>query len=405
MGIQAGVLRSLAFKKESSWGVQPSPLTGAQYLRRVTHNLSLKKNSYQSQEITQRQRLTDFRHGTRRVEGTINGEWSPGTYQVFIENVLRRTSTAVSNLTGLTLTVAVSGAAPKYTITRSAGDFLTGGVKKGMILRVTAGLAAGSLNKNLLVIGVTATILTVVVGNGGTLVPEAGVAACTITVPGKITFDPATGQTDESLYIEDWHPTVPASFAYAGCKVMSMGFNLPPTGMSGVDISIIGKDRVIGATQVFTSPTTETTTGVMAAANGVIAVAGVVVGTLTGINFSVTGNTSGIEVVGSNVTPALFRGRTIVTGQMSALLDSTTFASAFDNETPIEVIAYFPGSSADAADAAAVSLFNVKLSASDPDDGEKGVVQTLPFQAIENNVAANLATENCTMMVHDTAFV
>lgn len=404
MGFQPGVTRSLAFKKETAWGEQPSPLTGAQYLRRVNHNLSLKKNTYQSQEITQRQRLTDFRHGQRRVEGTINGEFSPGTWQAFFENILRRDATAVSALSSLTLTVAVSGAAPKFTITRSTGDFLTGGIKKGMIVRVTAGLNASSLNKNLLVIGVTATVLTVVVGNGGSLAVESGVAGCTITVPGKLTYDPASGQTDQSLYIEDWLPGVPASYGYAGCKVTGLSANLPPTGISSLSASVLGKGRDEGTTQVFSSPSTETSSGVLAAANGVIVVSGVVVGTITGINFAVNGGVSGAEVVGSNVTPALFRGRTLLTGNLSALMDSTTFTAAFSNETPIEIITFLPASSADASDAVAISMPNVKLGGADPDDGEKGVVLTMPFQAIENNVAANLATENCTMMIHDTLF-
>ena len=61
----------------------------------------------------------------------------------------------------------MAGSGPTYTITRSTGSWLTDGIKKGQIGRITAGAVnAANLNKNLVVLSLTSTILTVMPLNG-----------------------------------------------------------------------------------------------------------------------------------------------------------------------------------------------------------------------------------------------
>lgn len=62
MTIASGVAKQLAYKAESTWGTVPSAAS-AQALRRVTSNLSLKKATYQSNEIASNYMVSDFRHG------------------------------------------------------------------------------------------------------------------------------------------------------------------------------------------------------------------------------------------------------------------------------------------------------------------------------------------------------
>ena len=79
MTIAAGVAKSLRYKVEATWGLAPGTSAG-QLLRRVTSDLNLTKETYQSAEIRSDYQVADFRHGVRSVAGTINGELSPGTW-------------------------------------------------------------------------------------------------------------------------------------------------------------------------------------------------------------------------------------------------------------------------------------------------------------------------------------
>ena len=133
MTIATGVAKTLAYKKETTWGTAAGA-SGAQYLRRVTSDLSLNKEGYQSEEIRTDYQISDFRHGVRRVEGTINGELSPGTYEDLFAAALRK-SFAAGATTGAVATIAVTGTGTQFT--RSSGSFLTDGFKIGDVISAT----------------------------------------------------------------------------------------------------------------------------------------------------------------------------------------------------------------------------------------------------------------------------
>ena len=164
MTIATGVAKQLRYKAESTWGAAPTA-GGAQLLRRVTSDLDLKKQTYQSAEIRSDYQVSDMRHGIRSVEGGINGELSAGTFKDFLAAAVRRAFTTVTAITGASITIAGTG--PTYTVTRAAGSWLTDGVKIGQIGRLTAGaFNAANLNKNLLVLAESALVLTVQPLNG-----------------------------------------------------------------------------------------------------------------------------------------------------------------------------------------------------------------------------------------------
>ena len=68
MANASGVFKSLTYKKEGTFGVVPAA-SGGQALRRISSDLSLKKDTYQSSEIRPDQQIADFRHGVRRAAG------------------------------------------------------------------------------------------------------------------------------------------------------------------------------------------------------------------------------------------------------------------------------------------------------------------------------------------------
>lgn len=397
----SGVFKQLAYKVEATYGVAPGA-SAAQSLRRVSSDLSLTKDVYQSAEIRVDQQVQDMRHGVRRVAGTINGELSPGTYKDFIAAALRRDFTVVTAMTGLGITVA--GAGPTYTITRATGDFLTGGIKRGDVVRLSVGtLNAANINKNLLVSAVTATVLTVRPLNGVALVAEGPIASTTVTVIGKKTFVPATGHTNQSFSIEHWFSDVPASEVHTGCQPTTIDLQLPPTGLATIGFGFVGKDINTSASQYFTAPTAATATGLTASVNGLVLVNGAAVAVLTGLTMQVQSGRSGDPVVGSNSIPTQFPGRITVSGQATAYFEDVTLRDAFLNETEMELVVVLASDNTAAAKFVGITLPRCKFGGASKSDGEVGIVQTIPFTALlPNTGGAGIANELSTIVVQDS---
>lgn len=410
MAVATGVGKKVAFKKETTWNVLAGA-AGARYLRRVTSDVGLVKDTYESNEIRSDFQRAAFSHGARRVEGTLNGELAPGSYSEFFGSALRRDFDAISDITGLTLTVAAeSGTPPTQTITRSAGDWrATGGIKIGMVIRVTAGLAAPSLNRNLFVADITsATVIKVFVldRSGTPLTTESAVGGCTVNVPGKRTYAPLTGHVNNSYTIEHWFSEINQSEQFTGCRVGSMEVGLPATGIATCNTSFLGGNLVTGTSQYFTTPTAAGTASTLAAVNGVLVAQGALVGLLTGLNFTINDNPSVTPVVGSNYPPDVFAGSIVASGQATVYFQDATFRDYFLNETDVilsAVATTASGASGGTADFVAFSFPRVKFGAATKDDGQTGIVQTMPFQALlAATGGANIAWEQTTMMIQDS---
>lgn len=401
MAIATGVAKQLRYKVESAWGTAPGA-SGAQLLRRVQSTLALKKQTYQSNEIRSDYQNFDMRHGVRSVEGNISGELSPGTYKDFMAAAVRRAFAAVSAMSGLSITIAGSG--PTYTVARGSGSFLTDGVKAGQVVRLSVGsLNAANISKNLFVLSLTASTLTVMPLNGVALVAEGPIATTTVTVIGKTTYVPTSGHTDLSYSIEHFHNDVTLSELFTGCKVNQIGINLPPTGMATIDIGFLGKDITTAGSAYYSAPTVETNTGVLASVNGILAVQGAAVALLTGLQLNIKGGMQGEPVVGSNTYADIAEGRVIVDGQFTALFQDATIRDYFLNETEISLLVAMSVSSAAAADFITFSLPRIKVGGADKDDGEKNLIQTLPFTALYNSTGgAGVSSEQSTLAIQDS---
>lgn len=405
MGTASGVFKQVTYKLESAYGVIPAA-NAAQAMRRVTSSLDLTKDTYQSNEIRPDFQVADFRHGLRKVGGSISGELSAKTYGDVLAAALKRDFAAGASVTGASITVA--GTAGAWTLTRAAGSWLSDGVKVGDVGRLSAGaFNAANANKNFLVTGVTATVLTGMVLNASALVPEGPVTGATFTVVGKKTFTPQSGQTDKSFSIEHWYPdagTTGASEVFTGCKVSKISFTLPATGMATVAVEFVGKDMVPGTAQYFTNPTPVTVTGTMAAVNGVVKVGSAVGGTITSASIEISCAQSSEPSIGSNTADQVATGRVIVTGQITAKFDATALRDAFVNETEVSACLVFTADNTANSDFLGFSMNRLKLNGASKDDGEKILIQTIPYQALlDVNGGAGKATEMTTLTVQDSA--
>lgn len=403
MGQASGVFKQIAIKEEATYGVLPSA-SGAQLLRRTDATFNLSKDTYESNEIRTDLQTADMRHGVRRVAGTLNGELSPGSYAAYIAALFKREFAAVTALTALSLTVAGSG--PTYTLTRAAGSFLTSGLKVGQVIRLTAGtFNAANLNKNLFIVALTATEATVIVLNGSALVAEGPITAATITVPGKTTYVPVSGHTDKSFSVEEWYSDISRSEVFSGCKFTKASIQLPPSGMATLGLDVAGKDfgQAPGSTRYFTSPTALSSSGVVAAVNGVLRIGGVTLASVTGLNFDVEASFSGDPVVGSNVVPTQFAGRVKVSGQFTAYFEDGVLPAAFFDEAELGIQVAMTTSNDAAADFVSFSMSRVKLGGADKADGDGGVVRTFPFTALLNtNGGSGTAHEQSTIAMQDS---
>jgi hypothetical protein len=402
MPIATGIAKQVRYKTEVTYNTAPGAAS-AQLLRRVESTIGVEKDTYQSAELRSDYQISDFRHGTRRTMGSIKGELSPRTYSDFIGAALRRDFAAVTAIAGASITIA--GAGP-YTITRAAGSFLTDGIKAGDVIRLSVGtFNANNLLKNIYVVSLTSTVLTVIVPNGSTLTAEGPIASSTVTVFGKKTFTPATGHTDKSFAIEHWFSDATLSELYTGCKISTLDLALPPTGMATIDVGLMGSGGITTASSAYyTSPTAATTTGIAAAVNGVLYIGGSAVATCTGLSLKVDGGYSGDPVVGSNVMPSIFAGRVNVTGQFSAYFDSATYRDAFLNESELAISVVLTSDNTAASDFVAITVPRIKLGSAQRSDGEKGLMLTSDFQALFNGTGGTgTSSEQTTLSIQDSA--
>ncbi len=399
--LSSSVAKQLRHKVETTWGLAPGA-SGAQLLRRVESTLGLSKDTYQSNEIRPDYQVADFRHGVRRVQGNIKGELSPGTYKDFIAAALRRDFTAVTAITGASITIAGTG--PTYTVTRAAGSFLTDGIKVGDVVRLSVGsFNAANLNKNLIVLSVVALVLTVMPLNGVALVAEGPIATSTVSLPGKKTYIPTTGHLDRSFSIEHWHSDTSLSELYRGCKISTVDINLPSTGMAEINMGIIGADVTTAASAYYTSPTAATSTGVAAAVGGVLIVNGAAVAICTGLSVKIDGSYGADAVIGSNAVPAIFAGVVKVSGQFTAYFQDAVLRDNFINEDEITLAIALAVSPSAAADFVSVALPRIKLGSADRGDGDKGIIATFSFTALYNSAGgAGTNSEQTTVSIQDS---
>lgn len=399
MTIAQGVDKSLVIKKETTFGVLAGA-TDAQDLRRVTSDISLVKDTYESQEIIRHQQVQDFRHGTRRVEGTIRGELSPGSYKLPFQSVLRRDFGAAVTTTSIDDVDAVAG--PPGTFTRLAGSFITDGFRVGMIVRWTGfggGLVANN-DRNYRILALTATVMTVSGLLGEAVAAGTNNDAVTCTMVGRHTYVPLTGHTRDSYTIEHWHSDIAQSERFVGCRFGGFNAQLPATGLATVEFPVLGQDMQTATAAYFTTPTAAPSTGIAAAVNGKLRCNGADRGVVTGAQITMANTLTTEAVVGSNISPDVFVGRARITGQITAFFENGDIRDLFLNESETELMIQLALGSGIASDFLNFVMTRVKFGGATKDDGEKGLVMTLPFQALLDTTGG--ADEGTTLLLQDS---
>ncbi len=391
-------------------GTEPAPATdpgasGAQILRRVSTGLTLSKDTYQSNEIRNDRQIADFRHGTKRVQGPIDGELSPQTYADWFEAALRGTwAAAIADDESTFTSVAADNATSKFTL--GGGNPVTEGWRVGVILRFTGLSEAANNAKNF-----------VILAFGGANNREVTVYPAPTTHTADTEFDvttvgqsvvvPSSGHVSRKVAVEVYNEDVDIARLFTENRVSGFNVQLPATGMSTVTFNVMGRNMEIyedSAAPFFTSPTAETSTGILAAVNGLLRVSGSTVAVVTAANIQLDLAASSDAVVGSNLVPEIFLGRANVTGQMTAFFDNPDLINDFINETEIELLIYLTTTNDANSPAMTFYLPRIKLGGADlQTQGEGGQAITLPFQALRSMTAASVAgVADTTIQIVDT---
>ncbi len=399
-----GIYKQFAYKKQSAQGT-PASGAGGQLLRRETATLNEEKDIFSSNEITSHQQYTGDQYGVQRINGSLSGVLSPDTYADFMGSVLCTDFAAVTAITGLSLTLA--GAGPTFTVTRSAGSWLTDGIKQGHVVRITAGTYTGvARDINLLVVAVTsATVLTVRVLNGSTLSAQGPVATSTVTVIGKVSSAAVSSHTDDWYTLEEWHSDISRSRLKTDVKIGRLELGLPSNGNATIQMGMMGLDASESGSQVLTSPTIETSTPIMTGVNGYLLLNSGAVIIATSMNLVIDGQQQfGEATIGSKILGDIVKGDLRVSGSLTAMFEDETLADYFRNETTIPVTFVLMENLTDTANFIAFTMPRTKLVSASVDDGKKQIIQTLNFTAEYNGSGgAGVQTNPGIIMIQDSA--
>jgi len=409
MPIAVGVKKTVAFKKQSGLGVIATggAATG-QYLRRVTSTIDLSKNTFKSNEILPSQQRRDYRHGVRSISGSLSGELSVGAYQAFFESMCRQAVQAAAT-TGALINVTsavITGAAG--TFTRAAGSYLTDGFKIGDVVNWTGWATTGTANNahNFLITALTATVMTVLAIDGVPIGAKAAGDSVTCTVVGKKTWVPASGHTRDYYTIEHFNSDISQSEVFTDCVIASLKLSLSPSDMTKVEWGILGLNLTTSTSAYFTSPTAAATGGILTGVNGILIINGTAVAFVTSMTLDMEGSyTAPGGVVGAVVDPDIFPGGVDVTGQMTLFFVDGTYRDLFVGEVETSATVVMTANNTPNAPFVAINMSRVKFGGATKDDGEKGIMLTIPFTALENiNGGAAVANLQTTISFQDSAF-
>ena len=301
----------------------------------------------------------------------------------------------------MSITIAASGT--NYTLTRATGSFVTDNVLVGSVIRLTgAGLNVANQNNNLLVLTVAATVLTVKCLSGTALVPEGPIASVTVTYPGKQSFVPATGHTDNSYTVEQWYSDIAQSEVFTGVRVGNASISLPATGLVTADFTFMGKDLArTGTTEYMTGVTAASTSGIFASVQGALIVNGTEGACVTDASISIDRAMEPAQCVGSNFASEIFTGTISVTGNLSAYFSDASLRDYFDDETPVTLVLALVTGSEKNAEFMSFVLPKVKFGSFSAADSQNGIVSSIDFTALLKETNTNgLVTS--TILVQDS---
>lgn len=398
-----GINKKVVIGRQADLGTIATAGGTSEYLRRVNLNLDLSRDSITSQEVNPTQQVRFMAGTTRRVNGTLSGELSPGAYSRLWENLLRKTFVTGATVTATTISAAAS------TLTISGNSWLTLGFKVGDVVRCTGWTTTATANNNinLQIVALTATVMTFRNTGQEVLIAKTAGDNVTVAVVGKKSFVAATGQADlyetiEVLY-DDLSPKI--SERFTGIKCVGARVNMPAAGLCTVEFQLVGRDKLTGAAAYFTSPSALNAQPVCNSVNGKVRLNGSDVATVTSMQLQIGTGVDAGPVMGQNLIPQIAIGTLSATGSMSCYMESSNaFYDLFDQETEFELHVFLESNGTLNAPFIVFSMPRVRMSSAAKSDSDRAIMQSVSFTALENiSGGTGVASEATTISIQDSA--
>ena len=252
MSLAEGVQARVAYKayatgaitsnSEATSSVDPGA-SGAQALRRVSCSINLAKDTYQSNEIRSDRQIADFRHGTRRVSGSVSGEFSPATYWDLFEAACRGTAAAgvtagPSDFTGCSADNATS----KFIFV--GGTPTTKGFRVGHIIRFTGLSDVDNNSKNFIILsfGGTSNREMTVYPAPDTMSAD---TSFTVAVVGQTLAVPSSSFVSRKFAFEVYDEDIDIARLFTECRIGGFTLNLPASGLATIEVPVMGRDMEV----------------------------------------------------------------------------------------------------------------------------------------------------------------
>lgn len=369
----SGSQLQVAYVPEVTPGTTPgSPI--AKILRATSCSMGMEKNVIESAELRSDRMIADVRSGMRRIQGDIDGEFSPGTYDAFLEAMLGGTFTALRSTTGASLAMTAS----TRTLTRLAGSFSTDGFLANDWVFVDGFSTAGN-NGLFQIQAVNATTLIFTAASATALADETTATGRTVTSwAGTL----KAGATQRSFSIEVGLKNIAQYRLFKGCFPDKMNFSVKPNAITKIKMSFLGMDEVTSTSPMDAAPDPALTTKPMDGNSALASIkeGGSTIAYITGIDFTLDNQGKLLEVIGANKAAGMNWGRSKITGTVTAYIPDFTLYNKYVNETnsSLEIIL-----GDGTVGTYSIKLPNVKYTAAKADVGnEDAIIQNLPFSAL-----------------------
>ena len=157
------------------------------------------------------------------------------------------------------------------------------------------------------------------------------------------TFDTSdeltVGTTPKFFTIEDRMEDIAQYRLFTGMTVSTLSINIAPNQMVNTTFEMVGRNMTVSGTAETVSAAT--TNSPFDSYNGAMYEGGVATSNLinivSGINFTVTNSFAPTNVIGSDITPFLEYGRSIIEGTVSVYAEDMALVNKFLNETESEI--------------------------------------------------------------------
>lgn len=358
----------VAFKAQSAKGSTASG--GSGFVLRITGGgLQFAKAAYGSSEVRSDLMRSRGRHGLKSVTGTYTCELSLGMLDDFFAALFRTTpSTALvkTNSDDSLTSVAVDSSG---TLTAGGGSWITAGFRVGDIVRLTNNSEAANNGRNLLITGLTTTVMTVVCLDGGTLTTAGADTSFTLTRPGQKIINPAAPAASTYFTIEEWDGDLDLARVFSDCIVHTIRVQMQPGGLVTVDITFTGtglfSTNSSGSSPSLTSPSAFT--GIpLSAVDAVLRMGSSVRADLTSFDITMDIGAVAPEVVAATISPDVFTGAMSVSLNLSMLMSDYTDLTAFVNETALSLSATFAENDSEPKDFLSLFVPNFTLGSHEP---------------------------------------